>query len=396
MTKHRPISIFALQTEEERARTELLSEVLEQCGPNERRLAYERAGLPSPEAADQIPAGESGKSEKLPNEATGVRAWIERHKQAVACLAVAAVLAVGIPIGYSIGWTGGSDAATEAAEQAAAEREAAAEEALPDLAKREANVKARYKDLGIDMKSMDRVSAKETKAVNVDKVKVKPTTELQRIADVDISKGVKVKLDVPLVNQLDDSKGGRVLMSGCEVASLAMILQNAGVKVTKEKLQDACPTVPLVDDKGLHGNPNKAFVGAMEGSPDGGVGYSVYHAPITALAQDYLLNRSFKVVDLTGCSFTVLLKEIASGNPAWVITTTTMQPDLIAEEWETPDGPKTVNWALHCVVLTGFDDKHVFINDPYGYDKNVPYDRNGFEQAWKLMGSQAVVVVPTD
>ena len=391
MTTHRPISIFGLQTEEERARTELLSEVLEQCGPNERRLAYERVGLPSPELTD---ATADDASEKTPNEATGVRAWIAHHKQAAACLAVAAVLAVGVPFGYSMGWTSGQDAATEQAQEAQAAAEAA--EPLPDLAKREENVKARFESLGIDMKSMDRVSAKDMKAMKVDKVKVKPTTELKRIADVDVSKGTKVKLDVPLVNQLDDSKGGRVLMSGCEVASLAMILKNAGVKVTKEELQDACPTVALVDEKGRHGNPNKAFVGVMEGSPDGGVGYSVYHGPIAALAQDYLLNRSFKVVDLTGRSFTMLLKEVASGNPAWVITTTTMQPDMIAEEWDTPDGPMTVNWALHCVVLTGFDDKHVYINDPYGYDQNVPYDRNGFEKAWKLMGSQAVVIVPTD
>ena len=108
------------------------------------------------------------------------------------------------------------------------------------------------------------------------------------------------------------------------------------------------------------------------------------------------MNRSFKVVDLTGENFTVLLKELASGNPVWVITTTTMQPDLLEEVWETPDGTMRVNWMLHSVAVTGYDDKHIYINDPYGYDQNVPYDRAGFEAAWKLMGSQAVVIVPTE
>jgi uncharacterized protein YvpB len=148
------------------------------------------------------------------------------------------------------------------------------------------------------------------------------------------------------------------MVNACEVASLAMLLQHAGVKVTKEELADEIPIVPLVDENGLHGNPNKAFVGAMEGELGGQGGYSVYHGPIAALAQSHLLNRSFKVVDLTGQKFTVLLKELASGNPVWVITTTTMQPDMLEEVWETPDGTMRVNWMLHSVAVTGFDDKH--------------------------------------
>lgn len=394
MSKHRPISIFALQTEEERARTEQLAAALETCGPNEVRLAYERVGLPAPaDAATEAP--DEPEPEKGPRS-RGLSGWIAAHRAAAACLAVAAVLAVGVPLGYSAGWSNGAEEGAAAA-QAAAEAEAAAAAAIPpaDLAQREANVKTRYKKLGIDVSSMDRVDPDSVDPITVDKVAVKPATELKRIGDVDVSKGTGVKLDVPIVNQLDTSDGGRELMSGCEVASLAMLLRYAGVKVTKEELQDEMPTVPLVDGKGLHGNPNRAFVGAMEGSSTGGVGYSVYHGPVAALAQQYLLNRSFKVVDLTGQSFTVLLKEVASGNPVWVITTTTMQPDLIEEVWETADGPIRVNWALHSVPVTGYDDDHIYINDPYGYAQNVPYDRDGFEKAWKLMGSQAVVIVPT-
>ena len=232
--------------------------------------------------------------------------------------------------------------------------------------------------------------------LDVDAVKVKPATELKRIGEVDVSKGTGIKLDVPIVNQLDDSNGGRALGDGCEVASLAMLLQFAGVKVTKEQLQDAMPTVPMVGEDGLRGNPNKAFVGDMAGAAGSQGGYSVYHAPVAALAQDYLLNRSFKVVDLSGQNFTVILKELASGNPVWVITTTSMQPDMLEEVWETAEGTIRVNWMLHSVVLTGYNDKSVFINDPYGYTQNVPYDRADFEAAWKLMGSQAVVIVPTE
>ena len=399
MTKHPPISIFALQTPEERARTERLAEALEECSPNEMKAAYRRLGLEEPvESGKALPAANepTPASAKTSKPAAQKRS-AKRYWPAAACLLAAMALA-GVSFGYNMGWGDATDAATIAQEQAAAEaaaKEAAATSA-PDLAQREENVKTRYKNLGIDTTSADRVPADKIDPITVYGVKVKPATELKRIGKVDVSKGTGIKLDVPIVNQLDDSKGGRALGDGCEVASLAMLLRHAGVKVTKEQLQDAMPTVPMVGEDGFRGNPNKAFVGDMAGAAGSQGGYSVYHAPVAALAQDYLLNRSFKVVDLTGQNFTVLLKELASGNPVWVITTTTMQPDLLEEVWETAEGTVRVNWMLHSVVVTGYDDKSIYINDPYGYDQNVPYDRDGFEAAWKLMGSQAVVIVPTE
>lgn len=306
-------------------------------------------------------------------------------------IALAAVLAIGV----FVGWFGASGflAQQTAGEQAAASIQTADQEL------REQNVKARYdslKEMGVDMDSMDHVDSDEIEAIDVDPVETEPLEELERLADVDVSEGTGKIMDVPIVNQLDATDGGRALMSGCEVASLAMLLRYAGVDVTKEELQDAMPTVALQDKKGRYGNPNKAFVGDMAGSSDGAVGYSVYHGPVAKLAQDYLFNRSFKVVDLTGQSFTMLLKELASGNPCWVIATTTMGPDLVASTWNTADGDIVVNWALHSVLVTGYDDEHIYLNDPYGYERNVACDRDGFEKAWKLMGSQAVTIVPTE
>ena len=393
MTKHPPISIFALQTPEERARTERLAEALEECGPNEVKAAYRRLGLEEPKSPEQAPALPEPKTqEHSERKDAGIVQWLRNHGAVAACLAVLVVIG-GVYLGYNVGWNGATDAATAAREQAVAAENA---QLAKDLEQREKNVNTRYKKLGIDTKSADRIPADKIKPITVDAVKVKPATELKRIGKVDVSKGTGIKLDVPIVNQLDDSNGGRALGDGCEVASLAMLLQFAGVKVTKEELQDAMPTVPMVGEDGLHGNPNKAFVGNMAGAAGSQGGYSVYHAPVAALAQDYLLNRSFKVVDLSGQSFTVLLKELASGNPVWVITTTSMQPDLLEEVWETAEGTIRVNWMLHSVVVTGYNDKSVFINDPYGYAQNVPYDRADFEAAWKLMGSQAVVIVPTE
>ena len=83
------------------------------------------------------------------------------------------------------------------------------------------------------------------------------------------------------------------LYNGCEVTSLAMILNYSGYSVTKTELANEVKRVPLQYENGLKGNPNDGFVGDMENGP----GLSVYHGPIYDLAHSYAGN---KAVDLTG------------------------------------------------------------------------------------------------
>ena len=467
MAKHAPVSIFALETDAQRAQHARADQVLEEYSPDEVEEAYgklvaKRAshagdagedaqakaakgrhaitaapqdgqgpaeGLsPDGEAASQgaepvsEPTGEPNRGSKdepareTPATPAGggkaeVSALQRRRQRQTYALAGVAVLLL-LALGFTAGWNIGSDnaivaqeGAVSAEEQLAADGEseavqdegseaAADDEGPSDQELREANVAARHEALGLDLSEMDLVSPEDIEPITVDAVAVEPTNELARIADVDVSAGTGIQLDVPVVNQLDTSDGGEYLMAGCEVASLAMILRYAGVDVTKEELWQAMPTVPMNDEEGYYGNPNWAFVGDMHGDYHA-AGYSVYHAPVAALAQSYLLNHSFQAVDLSGQSFTVMLKELASGNPCWVITTTSMTPTMWEEVWNTREGEMRINWDLHSVVVTGYDDDHIYINDPYGYEQNVAYDRNQFEQAWKLMGSQCVTIVPT-
>lgn len=216
-----------------------------------------------------------------------------------------------------------------------------------------------------------------------------PTAELERLSSVESGAGTSALLEVPQICQFDVDGGGSFLSSGCEVTSLTMILQNVGIEVTKEELAEAIPKESLIDDDGLAGNPNYGFVGDMEGW---GIGYSVYHGPIADMARRYTDRADGLVADLTGQGFSVVLDEVSSGIPVWVIVDAAFAPSQDFEVWDTAEGPLAIDWNIHSVVVTGYDDDYVYVNDPYLNESNEPVDRADFEQSWKQMGSQAVIV----
>lgn len=188
------------------------------------------------------------------------------------------------------------------------------------------------------------------------------------------------QLDVPLINQMASPR----LYNGCEVTSLAMILQYHDIVVSKNELAQNVPTVPLTYENGLKGSPNEGFVGDMENGP----GLSVYHGPIVQLAKKYVGER---VQDLTGSEPEVIYEHIAKGLPVWVITTTTFQPVSNFQTWQTHEGEIQISYSVHSVAVTGYDENHVYVNNPYG-EKNQKVGKASFEEAWIQMGRQAVVI----
>ncbi|MEH7331079.1 C39 family peptidase [Neobacillus drentensis] len=187
-------------------------------------------------------------------------------------------------------------------------------------------------------------------------------------------------LDVPLLNQMDKP----LLYNGCEVTSLAMLLNYSGVKVTKNELAKNIKTVPLTYSNGKKGNPNAGFVGDMAHGP----GLGVYNGPVYELAQKY---AGDKAVNLTGSPFTDLLKKISQGHPVWIITTASFAPVSVFQTWDTPQGKIDITFSEHSVVITGYDENYIYINDPYG-TKNKKLDRDNFIKAWEQMGKQAIII----
>lgn len=189
--------------------------------------------------------------------------------------------------------------------------------------------------------------------------------------------------NVPLIQQLPE------LDRGCEVTSLAMLLQYAGVSVDKMELASEIKKVNFLDN-GVRGDPNEGFVGNIYTFSESG--YGVYHGPLFQLAKKYLPN---KAIDLTGKSIEEVYKSVKSGKPVVMIknATYTLLDENEFTTWETNSGDVSITYNEHCVVLIGYDKEFVYIRDPLSDSLDVKVPRESFEQAWVQMGSQAISYV---
>jgi uncharacterized protein YvpB len=204
-----------------------------------------------------------------------------------------------------------------------------------------------------------------------------------------ISMKDQVQLDVPVISQIPD------LPRGCEVTSLAMLLNDAGVKVDKMELAEKIekdPTPQTINNGEIHfGNPNDGFVGSMYNYKE--PGYGVYHKPVSELAENYLPE---KINDLTASDFEELKYYLSGGLPVWVITNTAYKKldDRFFQTWNTPSGKVFITYKEHSVLLTGYDSQFVYFNDPLTGEKNKKAPIKDFEESWVQMGSQAITYIP--
>jgi uncharacterized protein YvpB len=193
--------------------------------------------------------------------------------------------------------------------------------------------------------------------------------------------------NVPLIQQKPE------LDRGCEVTSLAMLLQYAGVSVDKmelaEKIKKDDTPYKKVDGAYYYGNPNDGFIGDIYTFKN--MGYGVYHEPVAELAEKYLPGN---IQDMTGSSFEEVIKKVGEGHPVWVIINADFKklPESEFRTWNTPSGQVQITWKEHSVVITGFDENNIYINDPLNPEANRKKARADFKAAWEQMGSQAITI----
>lgn len=177
------------------------------------------------------------------------------------------------------------------------------------------------------------------------------------------------------------------LPTGCEATALTMLLNWAGVDVSRFDVADILPKGPKVSKvngvwRGAH--PNTHFVGDPY-SDDGSFG--VFEKPILFVIDHYLPGKG---MDLTGGDFERILKQLEIGIPVMAWTTLKQQTTYLSKTW-LDDNENVINWYTyeHAVLLAGFDPEHVIAHDPD--TGNVEYyNKQKFIANWKSMGSRAV------
>lgn len=193
-------------------------------------------------------------------------------------------------------------------------------------------------------------------------------------------------IDAPHLQQMPE------LARGCEVTSLAMLLQYANVNVDKMTLakeikKDSTP-YQVKNGEVYFGNPHNGFVGDIYTFDK--KGYAVYNEPVYQLGNQYLPNG---LVNLSGESFKKVYESLAKEKPVWVITTSTF--DVVQtdewEKWNTPSGEIYVTLKEHAVLLTGYDEQYIYFNNPLG-EKNEKVEKETFIIGWEQLGNQAITL----
>lgn len=189
----------------------------------------------------------------------------------------------------------------------------------------------------------------------------------------------------PVIRQMPE------LPRGCEVTSLAMMLNQAGVKANKMTLAKQVKKDPTIyrykNGRKYFGNPNYGFVGNMYTFSKPGFG--VFNKPIAELANSYMPGR---IVNLSGQSFETVLNYVGAGRPVWVINTSWFSyvPGKYWQTWYTPQGPVRITMKEHSVLITGYDSKYVYFNDPLDGTKNKKRLKKHFIEGWTQYGKQAI------
>ena len=147
--------------------------------------------------------------------------------------------------------------------------------------------------------------------------------------------------------------------------------------------------IEKVVEEVLYGsNPFEVFVGHPAKDYDEG-SYGCYAPPIiTALN---ILN--IKCRDISGCSQEELLNYISNGDPIVVWGTYNGRDIVYLDEWKYPDNSGSyVNLkGEHCMVLIGYDDDKVYLNDPIA-GKKVTQTKEQFFKNWDILYRQAIQI----
>jgi|GEM_PF-2530978 len=188
----------------------------------------------------------------------------------------------------------------------------------------------------------------------------------------------------------------------CEIAALRMAAEYHGQAWAEDdllKLMTLDERQPRYEDGSLiWADPNRAFPGNIRGWQlyRGGLeehperakrrqwGYGVHAPAIADIA--VRIGLAAELFDRVEAVYAA----VDLGHVPIVIVPDGGRDRVVKWHWHTPQGkPVTVLNAEHSVVVRGYDDQMVWVNDPRGKVRTYPRDR--FERAFALLGSGVAI-----
>ncbi len=175
------------------------------------------------------------------------------------------------------------------------------------------------------------------------------------------------------------------LPTGCEVTSLAVVLNYYGIDIDKCEIGDSYL------DKGDVGTVD--FHEAFEGDPRDESSFGCYAPVIVKAAEKILSERQSQltVSEVSGSELEALFAYTDKDIPVIVWGTQNCQQGQYTVTWNV-DG-KDLTWFSpeHCMVLAGYSDSSVWVADPI-YGEIKQYDINVFKSCYDSLYKQAIVI----
>lgn len=162
----------------------------------------------------------------------------------------------------------------------------------------------------------------------------------------------------------------------CESSASSMAAQYLGVPLAEEEILTALPR---------NDNPHLGFRGNVDGPYGSTDDYGVYADPIMQVLNGRGLSATLIDGGLDG-----IKAAIARGNPvvAWISYNCSLQTPVV-----TTIGGQQVTLVpyQHAVVVTGYNDSGIWVNDPYDGQEHF-YAMADFERALGYFGNMAIEV----
>ena len=175
----------------------------------------------------------------------------------------------------------------------------------------------------------------------------------------------------------------------CEVASLKTALKIFGIEVSEAELISRLPFDATPKSPGVWGDPNKGFVGNINGTMLG-TGYGVYAGPIAQIA-----NRYVRAEILNSATPQDIAKAISAGRP---VIMWGYYGSGAPSSWQTPAGTpvKAVN-GEHTRVVFGYDGParnptRFYLMDPITGSFSLAAAE--FLRNWNSLDNMALVLSP--